>query len=236
MSILAVIPARSGSKRIKDKNIQSISGKPMLVWTIEAALESGIFSRVHVSTDNQYYQKLSISAGASCDFLRDNYVDDITPVSQATLYALRQATDYYGDSYDTIVQLMPNCPTRDSSSILEAYKEFSSSKDNGISIISGFEFGWMNPWWAHTVSANGTPIPLFPGSTTMRSQDMQRLYCPSGAIWISTVNSLMSYSSFYSPGWRFAILPWDQSVDIDDIADMHMADLILRRRTTCDTQ
>ncbi len=231
MSIIAIIPARSGSKRIKDKNIHLISGKPMLVWTIEAALQSGIFSRVLVSTDSSEYQSLAISAGASCDFLRDDYVDDITTVSQATLYALRQATEYYGEFYESVVQLMPNCPTRDACSIVKAYSVFSRNKPDFNSIISGFEFGWMNPWWAHSITADGLPKPLFPGSTSTRSQDLEGLYCPSGSIWISTTSSLNNHSTFYSPGWKFAILPWEQSVDIDDMDDMRMADLILRERT-----
>ena len=225
MSVIAVIPARSGSKRIKDKNITPLAGMPMMGWTIKAALETNLFDKVIVSTDSTAYQSIARELGASCDFLRPKCNDDITPVSEATLCALEQSCEYYNNSYDTIVQLMPNCPTRNSKSIHQAFDSFLNS--NYKSIISGFEFGWMNPWWAHTIENDGTPKPLFAGNNQIRSQDLPKLYCPTGSIWISSSQRLKKYKTFYSPDWKFFILPWEQSVDIDDVADLTMASKVL---------
>ena len=123
MKRIAIIPARSGSKRIQDKNIKLFIGKPMLFWSIDSAIESNIFDRILVSTDSEKYAELARKRGADVPFLRESACDDISNVSLATSYALEQAKNYYQESYNTVVQLMPNCPLRKSQTI----KDFVSS-------------------------------------------------------------------------------------------------------------
>ena len=111
--VIAIIPARSGSKRIPKKNIIDFMGKPMIAWTIEAARESKIFYDVLVSTDSEEIANLSRRFGASAPFLRDaKDADDITPVSEATINALINMENKSNVKYDMVVQLMPNCPCR----------------------------------------------------------------------------------------------------------------------------
>ena len=107
-NVIAIIPARAGSKRITNKNVVDIAGKPMIAWTIEAALKSEVFSDVLVSTDEENIANLSKRSGASVPFLRDpKDADDYTPVSVATTNALRQMEEYKSTEYDIVVQLMP---------------------------------------------------------------------------------------------------------------------------------
>lgn len=218
---IAIIPARGGSKRIPRKNIVDFFGKPLMAWSIEAALQSGCFSRVLVSTDDEEIASTAISHGASAPFLRTQFADDHTPVSEATLSSLEQAEAHWGETYTTVVQLLPSCPLRNATDIRNAIAAFDRSE--APFQISCFKFGWMNPWWAAKLDASGTPTRLFPESATTRSQDLGDLYCPTGAVWVGRPEALKAERSFYGRGHVFAPIHWTSSVDIDDEDDLEMA-------------
>lgn len=229
--IIAIIPARGGSKRIHKKNIIPIAGKPMIHWTIQAAKKCQYIDKILVSTDCSEIQSISNQAGAEAPFLRIEKADDHTPVSQASLFALHQAEKLWG-SFDIVIQLMPNCPLRGADIILESVNQFFS--DSRSSQISYYKYGWMNPWWAHTISNNNEPIPLFKDSIQSRSQDLKDLYCPTGSIWISKAANLKEHETFYSPGFKAHIIDWVSALDIDEEADFQMAEAVfsLRHKNT----
>ena len=228
MRCIAIIPARGGSKRIPRKNIMDFSGKPMIEWTIEAALKSKCFDHVLVSTDSKEISEISIAAGASVPFLRLQNADDKTPSSIATISALRQSENYWDTRFDCVAQLMPNCPLRDADHIQAAMDNF-VTQDISYQ-ISCFQFGWMNPWWAVKLDEEMVPTDLFPEAKSVRSQDLERLYCPTGAIWIAGRDALLKAGTFYGPGHRY--FPIDQvgAVDIDDMEDYLMAMALERMR------
>ena len=95
MKHIAIILARGGSKRLPRKNIHDFHGKPLLAWSVEAALQSGQFDRVLVSTDDPEIADIARSFGAAVPFLRDSAADDMTPSSEATLAALGQAEQHW---------------------------------------------------------------------------------------------------------------------------------------------
>jgi N-acylneuraminate cytidylyltransferase len=226
-NVIAIIPARSGSKRIPNKNIAEFVGKPMIAWTIEAALESGIFSDVLVSTDGEEIAELSRNFGASVPFLRNTeYADDFTPVSVATVSSLIQMEQHKLIHYDVVVQLMPNCPRRTADDIIDSYDNFlNSGADFQISV---FRFGWMNPWWAMKLDEKTMrPIPIFPEAWKKRSQDMEKLYCPTGAVWIAEAKGLKEKRTFYGDGYKVFPLDWQNAVDIDDMDDLRMAEVLM---------
>ena len=224
---IAIIPARSGSKRIPQKNIKELSGRPMIAWTIEAALASKLFADVLVSTDCQAIADISKSCGAQVPFLRNEAVsDDFTPVAEATLAALLQMEEYKQTKYDVVVQLMPNCPCRDASDIIAAFNNFTQQRID--SQISAFQYGWMNPWWAMMLDEiSGMPKPLFPKKLKKRSQDLNELYCPSGAVWITKTDKLKNKRTFYGSSYQLFLLDWDKAIDIDEMVDFKMAEMIL---------
>jgi N-acylneuraminate cytidylyltransferase len=223
MRHIAVIPARGGSKRLPRKNIIDFMGKPMIAWTIEAALESELFDRVLVSTDSSEIAEVAKSHGATVPFLRDDAHDDHTPVSRATCVALYQCAEELGESYDLVTQLMANTPLRTAKDIRESVNNF--LQGNAPAQISCFPFGWMNPWWAASIDESGHPSFVFPEARRKRSQDLPKLYCPSGAIWIAKYETLLKSETFYCTGYVFFPLSWQSAIDIDDAEDLSMAEM-----------
>lgn len=221
MKHIAIILARGGSKRLPRKNILDFHGKPLIAWTIEAALQSNQFDRVLVSTDDKEIAGIARSFGAEVPFLRNTAADDVTPSSEATLAALSQAEQYWDERFDVVSQLMANCPLRDATDITALVQNF-LIKDLEAQ-ISSFRYGWMNPWWAAKLDQQGAPEYLFPEARVARSQDLPPLYCPSGALWIARASALKSSRTFYVPGHVFHSLSWISAMDIDDAEDFEMA-------------
>lgn len=221
---IAIIPARGGSKRIPRKNIIDFDGKPMIAWTIQAAIESKLYSKVLVSTDCEEIARISKKYGADVPFLRQGFSDDITPVSEATCDALTQSEIFWGQKFDTITQLMANCPLRKAEDIIRFHNEF-TVRDTSF-LLSCFKFGWMNPWWAFKLDALNHHNFLFPEVTKSRSQDLDELYCPTGSIWMANSEAFKKARSFYGPNQQFYPINWVAAVDIDDEHDLDMANLI----------
>lgn len=223
-SRVAIIPARGGSKRIEKKNILNFCGKPMIAWTIAAAQKSEMFERIVVSTDDPEIADVARQYGASVPFLRKQHSDDLAPVGLATIGTLLQLRDELGKEYETVVQLMANCPLRQAHHLVDALDHFERHGAN--SQISCFKFGWMNPWWAVTISEDCKPHSLFPEASKSRSQDLPPLYCPTGAIWIAKVAHLIKHQTFSTQDHIFWTMPWEAAVDIDDREDLRMAELL----------
>tara|TARA_Y100000816_G_C26097696_1_gene581204 strand:+ start:1853 stop:2581 length:729 start_codon:yes stop_codon:yes gene_type:complete len=221
VKIIAVIPARGDSKRIKNKNIKLFFGKPMIAWTIIAAKKAKVFKRILVSTDNIKIAKIAKKYGAEVPFLRDKFIDDISPISRATIYDLNRASNHWKEKYDIVVQLMANCPLRNHYDIKKSLKRFIIRKRNFQ--ISCFKFGWMNPWWSFKLDKNKFGKPLFPTNVKKRSQDLPDLFCPTGAIWIARVKELFKSKSFYGKKYCLEEINWMNAIDIDDNDDLNFA-------------
>lgn len=222
---IAVIPARGGSTRIPRKNIIDFGGRPMITWTIEAALQTDLFDRVLVSTDDEEIAGIAEATGAETPFLRDRAADTVSLVAEATLAALAQAEAHWQQPFETVVQLMPNCPLRGVAEINTIVDRFRHT--GAPFVLSCFRYGWMNPWWAHRLDSEGRGTPLFEGTTARNSQDLDPLYCPTGAVWAANVGDLRDSRSFYGPGHLFQPIDWRAAVDIDDEVDLEMARALL---------
>lgn len=222
---IALIPARGGSKRIPKKNIIEFSGKPMIAWTIEAALKSKKFEKIVVSTDDPEIADVAQQHGAEVPFLREDDADDFTPISTATLNYSVRLQDFWGEEIDTVTQLMANCPLRTSEVIITFLERFNELGTPFL--VSCFKFGWMNPWWGFRMSETGEHELLFPEALRVRSQDLDDLYCPTGSIWVAKLSNLVKDGTFYGNGHRFSEIPWESAVDIDDWSDLEFAQKIM---------
>ena len=224
-AIIAIIPARGGSKRIPGKNIKLFAGKPIIAYTIAAARDSGLFERIIVSTDNEKIAEIAHEYNAEVPFLRnENLADDFTPVSSATADALVRL-DPAGGRFTAVAQLMPCCPLRTANDVNKSYRKF---KQTGAeSQISVVRYGWQNPWWALRHNERQELKPVFAEQMTARSQDLPELFCPSGAIWWARADSLRRNKTFHLEnrmGWE---MPWQRGIDIDTLDDWAMAEVLL---------
>jgi N-acylneuraminate cytidylyltransferase len=214
---IAVIPARGGSKRIPMKNMLRFGGKPMLVWTIEAAIYSNLFDKIIVSTDDWEIAGTAEDAGAEV-LIREGLADDDTPTSLVTIDVVSK----YGG--DTICQLLPTCPLRTYHDVIDAYDAF--KKSSAPAQISITDFGWQTPQWAVDKRAK----IIFEDEFFKRSQDLPSLYHPTGAVWFADSTPLILNKSFYMRGLSGWFIPWMRAIDIDTPEDLAIAKMILRGR------
>jgi CMP-N-acetylneuraminic acid synthetase len=211
-----IIPARGGSKRLPDKNILPFYGMPMIAWTIKAAKQAYPKFPVYVSTDSRKIANVAEKYGAEFIARRSGF-DDHTTVQQATIITLHQIAEERGSSYDTVIQLMACCPLRDADDIEAAYTAFC---DTGARFqLSAAQYEYGNPWWAHTETGQA----LFPDALKTRSQDLDPLLFPVGAIWIAKVHDLYEAGTFYGPGYRLWPISYEHGFDIDTQRDLEWA-------------
>jgi N-acylneuraminate cytidylyltransferase len=218
---IAIIPARGGSKRLPHKNIVDFFGKPLLAWSIEAAMHSGLFETVFVSTDSPQIAEISRAYGASVPFLRDLHADDHANISQVTVHALEQISERLGKHFDEVAMLQATCPVRDVDDVRNAFAAFDAAGADFQ--MSCYSYAWINPWWAFRRNSVGEPEHLFPEMVQQRSQDLPELFGLSGAICLARVSAIMKSGTFYGAGQRFEPLSWMSAVDIDDEADLQFA-------------
>lgn len=223
---LAVIPARGGSKRVPGKNIRDLLGEPAIAYSIRAAVDSGLFERVVVSTDSAAIAAVALENGAEVPFVREaSLADDQTPVSAVTVDALERL-DPDGAAYRFVAQLMPNCPLRTAGDVRDSYAQL--ERTAAPSQLSVTRFGWQSPWWAMRRAPTMALEPLFVQEVTRRSQDLPELFCPTGVIWWATAETLRTARTFHVPGRTGWEIPWQRAVDIDTEDDWQMAETLMR--------
>lgn len=219
---IAIIPARGGSKRLPRKNIMDFNGKPLIAWTIEAAINSKLFDHVVVSTEDKEIADTAMAYGAEVPFLRNSAFDDAALVSEAVIVAVKQAEDAFQKEFARVFMLMPTCPVRGSGAIREMHDFF-------IAREADFALSCYQPpgkaWWAQTLGEDFVPTALFPQFTTANSQDLEPLYLPTGSIWIANRTALMKAGTFYGPGYLFFPVDWKVAVDIDTRQDFEFAQM-----------
>ena len=227
--VIAIIPARKNSKRVKNKNIIDFNGKPMIYWTIKAARESKIFDRIVVSTDSEKIAKISKRYGAEVPFLRSNELaDSKTHVEKATLDCLIKSEKLFNIKYSYVCQLMPNAPLRSSIDIRNAYKDF--KKNNYSSQISCIKPAGHNLWWSFKMNKNKKIFKIFPQKYSKRSQDLDELYCPTGAIWFAKSIIFKKKKTFFVDSLVGYEIDWVNGIDIDTQEDLKLARFLSNRK------
>lgn len=226
MRNLAVILARSGSKGLKDKNIKGLAGKPLLAYTVEAAIESGKYDIVHVSTDSELYADIAKKYGADVPFLRD---EELAGDKSSSWDALRFVVTEYeklGKSFDTVTLLQPTSPLRDAKDIQNAFDIYESK--NATAVVSVCEVD-HSPLVCNTLPEDGSLYGFIDLNKVGRRQDMKPYYRINGAIYIQKTNLLMDNTSIYSEGSYAYVMDKRHSVDIDDEVDFTVAQAIIEK-------
>ncbi|WP_405077686.1 cytidylyltransferase domain-containing protein [Pectobacterium versatile] len=223
-STLAIIPARGGSKRLPRKNVKILHGKPLIAWTIDAALSAKTVDDVIVSTDNDEIASVARQYGAQVPFIRPASLASDTATTEDVI---RHAVDFMSERYhyDKIIILQPTSPLRTAENIDEANLFFDSKNANAVVSVTECEH---NPNWINrlddTLSLNNFLKPkLFqPGE----------YYRLNGAIYIIRKELYNDFSVFYKEGSFAYIMNRESSVDIDKEDDFNYASFILYSNIT----
>lgn len=228
MKILAIIPARGGSKRLPHKNILPLGGKPLIAWTIEAALKSIYITDVIVSTDNKEIASISQKYGAKVPFIRPSDIsNDVATSIDVVKHAVNYQKECFCKEYDTIILLQPTSPLRRVEDIDSAIEEM--MKRNADSIISMCECEHP-PVWSN-ILPNDFSLTNFDQVEylNVRSQDIPTFYRYNGAIYLSNINRLVRENQFNFDTKSFAyIMPQDRSIDIDSLLDFRFAEVLIK--------
>lgn len=226
MVTLAVIPARGGSKRIPQKNKRLLAGRPLVAWTIEAAMQSKAIDHVIVSSDDQEIHEIALQMGALDIGLRDRFADDHSPSSAATIDSVQKFIAATRGKPDFVFQLMPTCPLRNADTIDQFWFDFLNLKHPQSAISCASPIG-LNPNWAIERKPDGSFMRLDLDRWGKRSQDLPNVYFPSGAIWCAEVQELMDAGTFYSSSFEFVEISSVAALDIDTLEEFDLIQSIL---------
>lgn len=219
--VLAIVPARAGSKRLPDKNIAEVGGVPLLVRAIRSAQGCPGIVRTVVSTDSERYQHLAIEAGASCPTLRSATLAADTTTSADVVLDVLNREDPQGTLYKAFVLLQPTSPLRSSVDVSSALELFMTSGGNAVVSVSEAE---CPPAWIGQLSADGMMDDFVrPASRGLRSQDLGAFYRLNGAIYILDCARFRANPDFMPPRTRAYVMPRERAVDIDNATDLALA-------------
>ncbi|MDP2939780.1 MAG: acylneuraminate cytidylyltransferase family protein [Candidatus Omnitrophota bacterium] len=227
-SILAIIPARGGSKGLPQKNILPLVNKPLIAWTIKQALKSKYLDRVIVSTDSLEIARISKKYSAEIPFLRPSgLASDKAKMTDVVLHVIDWLKKR-GKIYDLIMLLQPTSPLRSSEDIDKSIKLLFKKKARAIVSVCVSEH---HPYWNTILLRNGKIKGfLKPEFIDKNRQQLPIFYRLNGAIYLAYTSYLKSYKSFLGSSTYAYIMSPERSVDIDSTFDFKFAEFLLSRK------
>jgi len=221
MTLLALIPARGGSKGIPQKNIKLFCGKPLIQWSIECAMRVPFIDQVVVSTDNLEIARLSKSFGAEVPFLRPSELaTDITPGIDVVFHALSllpHVTD--------VLLLQPTSPLRTENDIESILLERQKAKKQSAVSLTVCN---KHPALMYTVSGSKEIYPLDKSTNACCRQQLPQVFSLNGALFLASRNYLLREKQFVTNETHPFIMPPERSVDIDTLSDWTLAELLFK--------
>ena len=226
MRNLGIIPARSGSKGLPDKNIKPLLGKPLMAYAIEAAVESGMFNKIHLSTDSAQYAEIGRSYGAEAPFLRSSQNSGDAASSWSVVLEVLEEYERRGTVFDTVMLLQPTSPLRTSEDIRNAYQILHEKR--ALTVVSVCE-AEHPPIWSNILPDGGCMEGCLSHMATMQRQAMQKYFRLNGALYLFAVDyfKAQKYISYDASCFAY-IMPQERSVDIDRPMDILIAETLLR--------
>ena len=222
-TFLAIIPARGGSKRLPRKNILDLCGKPLISWSIEAALKSKYISKVVVSSDDE--EILNISSNFGADIIKRPY--ELANDTATTFDTVKHSIDNF-ENYDYIVLLQPTSPLRNENQIDEAIELLEEKQADGIVSVCEMDH---SPLWSNTLPEDGNMRGFLREEIlNKRSQDLEKYYRLNGAVYICKTDKLLENKSFFLKDNIFAyIMDRKSSIDIDEEIDFEIAKVLINK-------
>ena len=230
--VLALVPARRGSKGLPLKNIRPLHGMPLLAWPIKAARASQYVDRVVISTDDADFAALAQAAGADAPFLRPPELATDSASSIGVIIHALDALKSVNDEYDYLVLLEPTSPLTEASDVDAALKTLVARSRDADAIVGVTPLSTSHPAFAVRVNERGLISPFATATFRHlpRRQDVEPLYCLDGSLYASTTEALRSKSSFCHDRTIAHIMPRHKSFEVDDLVDFVCIEALLARR------
>lgn len=229
MKILAITPARGGSKRLPGKNIKNLNGKPLIQWTIDAALAVQEIARVMVTTDCDEIAETAKQAGAEVPFIRP---PELATDTSSSTDVIRHALDFYraqGEEFDFVLLLQPTSPIRSADDIRHAIEQLKAHTADAVVSVCPCDH---SPLWANTLPDDRSMADFIRHEVSqLRSQDLPDYYRINGAIYLTKVSRFYQENSLFLSSNIFAyVMDNESSVDIDHELDFLIAETVLKYR------
>lgn len=228
--MLAIVPARGGSKELPGKNVKSFCGKPLIEYTLQAARQCVGISRLVVSTDSKEIARIAQKAGAEVPFLRPaRLAGDNSLAMDTYLYTCERLANEGNEVIKNFVVLQPTSPLRTAEDIEGAIRLFKKKKAD--SVISVTESAHPVEWHKR-VDKNGVLMHnLINGASGLKNrQGFNKTYLPNGAIYVFNLDFLKRKRSYYSAKTFAYLMPRERSVDIDSLIDFRLAEILVNHR------
>lgn len=227
--MLAIIPARGGSKGIPAKNIKNLCGKPLIAYTIEAAIAASSIDRVILSTDDLEIARVSSEYDVEIPFMRPKELsqDDSLAIDNY-IYTIDRLNTEYTNNYEEFIVLLPTAPLRSAQDIENAVELFYEKKAD--SVISCVEM-IHPPYWAKKIDTSGKIQDYFSSKVRIDNRNRQeydKAYIPNGAIYIFKHSLLKGTYSYYTENTYAYVMPRERSIDIDTIHDFEYVEYLMR--------
>lgn len=224
-NIIAIIPARGGSKGIPQKNIRLLNGKPLIYYTIIEALKSKHLGRIIVSTEDEEVAQISKEYGAEVIARPAELAQDDTPSLPVYQHVIKYLEEIEGFSPDIVVVLQPTSPLRTTEDIYEAIQKFLSTGCDSVVSICEVEHP---PNWMYTLKRDRL-IPLIGGRQKItRRQDAPAIYRLNGAVYVTRKDIIMKENRVMGNDTRAYIMTPERSIDVDTELDLKLAELVIR--------
>ncbi|KKL87879.1 hypothetical protein LCGC14_1930300 [marine sediment metagenome] len=221
--MIAIIPARGGSKGLPGKNIKPLAGIPLICHTIKQAMKSTVIDKVFVSTDDENIAKIAIEAGADCPFLRPQHLStDKSLVNDTYIYLLEQLSQFYDKEILDFAVLQPTSPLRMVDDIDNAINLFLNK--NADSVVSYTEEHHPIRW--HKYIDQDFQFEDIFEQTMANRQEYRISYYPNGAIYVFK-SKLIKQGKWYSKKSFAYLMPRSRSVDIDTYDDFMLAECLI---------
>ncbi|GAU77771.1 cytidylyltransferase domain-containing protein [Fusibacter sp. 3D3] len=222
--MIAIIPARGGSKGLPRKNIKLFHGKPLIAYTIEAALNSKYIERVIVSTEDAEIAEISKKYGAEVPFLRPaELATDTSKAIDAYVFTVESLQEINKMTFDQIVILQPTSPLRKATHIDEAIELFFERGANSIISVTPSDHP---PQWYKTIDTQGVLHSYIDSDNSKNRQELELTYIPNGAIYVFNYSFLKENASYYSDSTYAYVMEKRFSIDIDSMYDFALAEII----------
>ena len=226
--MLAIIPARGGSKGLPGKNIKLLGDLPLICHTIKAALDSNLIDRVIVSTENDEIASIAKNCGAEVPFMRSiDLASDTSMVMDSYLQVVDMITKENSKLIESFVALLPTVPLRTSKDIDNAIQIFNDKNAN--SVISVVEAS-TPVYWHRSISKEGILENFLPEFNALKNrQELKKTYLPNGAVYVFRTEVLRSTREYYTSKTYPYIMPKERSADIDDNFDFEWARYLVKK-------